>query len=318
MPGGQVGARGPSARRVQGDLAERDGSLQSLAAGNLRGVPCHICTPLSRRAHPRTPPPHDKQPPLRSRGSQLGFVRQTAVGGSLDHAPHSSPVAPHLPPGRGRPLSTPPPRHLPARPAGNGCVLLAPAAQSAVSAKCTLLRLTRADVMIDAFTLLPRPRVRRSMRTPPGPWRGRQALPTSPPPRRLTRGAPDRAARRTPRRRVANTAMIGRPRAPIERLQRASPHGRTSGNVSLENTMSRHVLPHAPSPTTTNFLRSDILMRCQGTPLARCASKSSLQIKYPVCKKIKTWIRKRSYTFEITVTPPRAIRRKGRPHHLPH
>ena len=30
---------------------------------------------------------------------------------------------------------------------------------------------------------------------------------------------------------------------------------RTSGNMSLENTMSRQVLPHAPSPTTTSLRR---------------------------------------------------------------
>ena len=33
----------------------------------------------------------------------------------------------------------------------------------------------------------------------------------------------------------------------------------TSGKVSLEKTMRRHVLPHAPSPTTTSFLRSPMM-----------------------------------------------------------
>ena len=32
-------------------------------------------------------------------------------------------------------------------------------------------------------------------------------------------------------------------------------HTHTSGNWFLEKTMSKHVLPHAPSPTTTSFRR---------------------------------------------------------------
>ena len=39
-------------------------------------------------------------------------------------------------------------------------------------------------------------------------------------------------------------------------------HARTSGNSSLEKTMRRQVLPQAPSPTTTSFLRSGEAIFC--------------------------------------------------------
>jgi hypothetical protein len=52
----------------------------------------------------------------------------------------------------------------------------------------------------------------------------------------------------------------------VQERERDTPTGhtnRTSGNLSWENTMRRHVFPHAPSPTITSFFRMALAMlRC--------------------------------------------------------